>query len=132
MVWSARSIANRKILEASLVTPAHIAFRDVVATRAHSISDSSQVDLNIFRPDVDEHDLETTNPRINHHLQIVLPSQGGFDGEALASFNVPTGGNENLPGGSDRRRAGDGRLESPTDSIWIEKGRLVDETRSTG
>ena len=49
-----------KTLEASLVTSANIALRDIMATRENSISDSSQVDLNIFCPDVDQHDLETT------------------------------------------------------------------------
>ena len=72
-----------------------------MATRENSISDSSQVDLDIFCPDVDQHDLETTNSRINHHLQIVLSGERRLNGEALTSFNVLTGRNENLPGGSD-------------------------------
>jgi hypothetical protein len=122
----------QKTLEASLVTPADIALRDIMATRENSISDSSQVDLNIFCPDVDQHDLETTNSRINHHLQIVLSGQSCFDREALTSFNVLTGRNENLPGGSDRRRSGDGWLESLTGSIGIEKRSLIDEARSAG
>ena len=121
----------QETLEASLVTPADIALRDIMATRENSIPDSSQVDLNIFCPDVDQHDLETKDSRINHHLQMVLPGQRGFDREALTSFNVPTGRNENLPGGSDRRRSGDGWLESLTDSVGIEKRSLIDETRST-
>jgi hypothetical protein len=122
----------RKIFVASLVTPAHIALRDIMATRENSISDSSQVDLNIFRPNVDQHDLETTNSRINHHSQIVLSGERGFHGEILTSFNVLTGRNENLPGGSDRRRSGDAWLESLTDSIGIEKRSLIDEARSAG
>jgi hypothetical protein len=52
---------RQKTLEASLVTPADIALRDIMATRKNSISDSSQVDLNIFRPDVDQ---PTSKPRI--------------------------------------------------------------------
>ncbi len=78
----------QKILEASLVTPADIALRDIMAARENSISDSSHVDLNIFCPDVDQHDLETPNSRINHHLQIVLSGQSGFDREALASADM--------------------------------------------
>ena len=78
----------QKTLEASLVTPADIALRDIVATCENSISDSSQVDLNIFCPDVDQHDLKTTISRIEHHFQIVLSGQRGFDGEALASADV--------------------------------------------
>ncbi len=58
----------QKTLEASLVTPADIALWDIMAARENSISDSSQVDLNIFCADVDQHDLETTISRINHHL----------------------------------------------------------------
>ena len=78
----------RKTLEASPVTPSDIALRDIMATRENSISDSSQVDFDIFRPDVDQHDLEATNSRINHHSQIVLSSERGFDREALASADV--------------------------------------------
>src|ERR1039458_6243709 len=103
-MWTSMSTAAmplyrcQKTLEASLVTPADIALRDIMATRENSISDSSQVDLNIFCPDVDQHDFEATNSRIDPHLQIVLSRQGGFDREALTSFNVLTGRNENLPG----------------------------------
>jgi hypothetical protein len=93
---------HRKTLETSLVTPADIALRDIMATRENSISDSSQVDFNIFCPDVDQHDLEAAISRIN----------------------------ENLPGGSDCRCSGDAWLESLTDSIWIEKRSLIDEARS--
>ena len=78
----------RKICEASLVTPADIALRDIMATRENSISDSSQVDLNIFSPDVDQQDFETANSRINYHLQIVLSGQRGFDREALTMADV--------------------------------------------
>ena len=122
----------QKTLEASLVTPADIALRDIMATRENSISDSSQVDLNIFCPDVDQHDLETKNSRINHHLQVMFSGQRRLHGEALASFNVLTGRNENLPGGSDRRRSGDAWLESLINSIGIEKRSLIDEARSAG
>ena len=122
----------QETLEASLVTPTDIALRDIMATSENSISDSSQVDLNIFCPDVNQHDLETTNSRIKHHLQIVLSGQRGFYGEALTSFNVLTGRNENLPGGSDRRRAGDAWLESLTDSVGIEKRSPIYEARSAG
>ena len=81
-----------KTLEASLVTPANIALRNIMATRENPILDSSQVDLNTLCPDVDRHDLETTNSRIKHHLQIVLSGERGFNGEALASADVFLGG----------------------------------------
>jgi hypothetical protein len=122
----------QETLEASLVTPADIALGDIVATRENAISDSSQIDLNIFCSNVDQHDFEATISRSNHHLQIVFSGQRGFDREALTSFNVLTGSNENLPGGSNRRRSGDAWLESLTDSIGIEKRSLIDEGRSAG
>jgi hypothetical protein len=103
-----------------------------MAARENSISDSSHIYLNIFCPDVDQHDLETTDSRINHHSQIVLSGERGLNSEALASLNVLTGRNQNLPGGSDRRRAGDAWLESLTESVGIEKRSLIDEARSAG
>ena len=78
----------RKTLEASLVTSTDIALRDIMAARENSVSDSSQVDLNIICPDVDQHDLEATNSRINHHLQIVLSGQRCFNSETLASADM--------------------------------------------
>jgi len=122
----------RKIPEASPVSPADIALRDIMATRENSISNSSQVDLNTLCPDVDQHDFEATNSRIDHHLQVMFSGQSRFNGEALAFVDVLTGRDENLPGGSDSRRSGDAWLENLTDSIWIEKWSLIDEARSAG
>jgi hypothetical protein len=73
-----------------------------MATREHSIFDSSQVDFNIFCPDVYQHDLETAISSINHHLQMVFSGPRCLDRETLTSFDVLAGGNESLPGGSDR------------------------------
>ncbi len=123
---------RQKTLEASLVTPADIALRDIMATRENSISDSSQVNLNIFCSDVDQHDFETTNSRINHHSQVMFSGECRLDREALTFLNVLTRRNENLPGGSDRRGSGDAWVERLTDSIGIEQGSLVDEARSAG
>jgi hypothetical protein len=95
-----------------------------MATRENSISDSSQVDFSIFCPDIDQHDFEGTGSRISHQSQITPTGKSGFDREALAFFNVLTGRNENLPGGSNRRCSGDAWLESLTDSIGIEKRKL--------
>lgn len=91
----------RKTLEASLVTPADVALRDIMATRENSISDSCQVDLNILCPDVDQHDLETTNSRIHHHLRIGVARESGFDGEGFGAAEVLFSGVENMPGGCD-------------------------------
>jgi hypothetical protein len=100
----------QKTLEASLVTPADIALRDIMATRENSISDSSQVDLNIFCPDVDQHDLETTPSRIGHHLQIVLSGQRGFDRETLMLADMFFRRRQNLTRGRNRKCCGRRRL----------------------
>jgi hypothetical protein len=109
----------QKTLEASLVTPADIVLRDIMPARDNSISDSSQVDFHIFRPDVDQHDLETTNSRINHHLQIVLSGQRGFDGKALTLANVLFCGGQNLTRGRNRKSCGRRRLQYSRDCIRI-------------
>jgi hypothetical protein len=82
---------------------ADITFRNIVAASENSISDSSQVDLNIFRSDVGQQDLEAANSRVNHHLHVMFSGQRGFNFEALALADVLTGRSENLPGRSDRR-----------------------------
>jgi len=76
---------DRQIPEASRITPSDIALWDVMAARENAISDSSKVDLNALRPDVDKHDLVTTNSGVNHQLQVVLSGQRRLNGEALAS-----------------------------------------------
>jgi len=109
----------RKTLEASLVTPADIALRDIMTTREDSISDSSQVDFNILGPDVDQHDLEATNSRVNHHLQIVFPSERGFDREALVLADMLFRRRQNLTRGRNRKCCGRGRLQCSRDSVRI-------------
>ena len=109
----------RKTLEASLVTPADIALRDIMATRENPISDSSQVDLNIFCPDVDQHDLETTNSRIHHHLQIVLPGERGFDREALMLADMLFRRRQNLTRSRNRKSRRLCRLQCSRDCVRI-------------
>ncbi len=72
-----------EILKTSFVAAPDIPFRNIVAAGENAISDSSQVNLDVLRADVDQHDLETTNSRIKHHLQIVLSGQRSLNGEAL-------------------------------------------------
>ena len=69
-----------------------------MATRENSISDSRQVDLNIYCPDVDQHDLEATNSRMNHHSQIGVARESSFDGEAFGAADMLSSGVENMPG----------------------------------
>ena len=118
----------RKILEASLVTPADIALRDIMATGENSISDSSQVDLNIFCPDVDQHDFEATNSRVNHHLQVALAGKSGFDREALAFLDVLAGGVENLASRRYSRCSGSSWLQRLADRVGVKQGNAVYET----
>ena len=107
----------QKTLEA--LTPADIALRDIMATRENSISDSSQVDFNIFCPDVDQHDLETTNSRIGHHSQVVLSSERGFDREALMLADMLFRGRQNLTRGRNRKCCGRRRLQCSRDCVRI-------------
>ena len=89
---------DRKILEASLVTPADIALRDIMPARENPISDSSQVDFNIFCPDIDQHNLETANSHIKHHLQIGVARERGFNNKAFGTADELFRGVENVPG----------------------------------
>jgi hypothetical protein len=117
----------RKILEASLVAPPDILPRHIMATRENSISDSSQVDFNIFCPDVDQHDLETTNARVSHHLQIMFPSQRRLDGEALMLADMLFCRSQNLTRGSNRKCYRRRRLQCFCDCIRIGIARKTSE-----
>jgi hypothetical protein len=109
----------RKILEASPVAPSDVALRDIMASRKNSVSDSSQVDLNIICPDVDQHDLETTNARIGHHSQIVLSGQRGFDREALMLADMLLRRRQSLTRGRNRKCCGRRRLQCSRDCVRI-------------
>ncbi len=100
-----------------------------MAARENSISDSSHVDLNIFCPDVDQHDLETPNSRINHHLQIVLSGQSGFDREALASADMLFCRRQNLTRGRNRKCCGRPRLQCSRDCVRIQNGNRPEDIR---
>lgn len=108
-----------KTLEASLVTPADIALRDIMAAGENSISDSSQVNLNIFCPDVDQHDFEATISGINHHLQIVFSGQRRLDCEALTFADVLLRRPQNLTRGRDRKCCRGCRLQCSRDCVRI-------------
>ncbi len=109
----------RKIFEASLVAPSDIILRNIMATRENSISNSSQVDLNIFCPDVDQHDFEGTVSRINHHLQIVLSRECGFNDKALALTDMLFRGRQNLTRGRNRKCCWRRRLQRSRDCVRI-------------
>lgn len=70
---------NRQIFEAPFVSPPDILFWYVVTAGEDSISDSCQIDLNILRSDVDDHDLEASASSVKHHSQIILAGQGGLN-----------------------------------------------------
>ncbi len=77
-----------------------------MATRKNSISDSSQVDFNIFGSDVNQYVLKAAISRIHHHLQIVLSGQGGFDCEALTFADMLLRRHQNPTRGRNRKCRG--------------------------
>ena len=56
-----------KILEAPLVAPADIFLRNIVTASKNSILNSSEIDLDILRTNVDQHDLKASLSRSEHH-----------------------------------------------------------------
>lgn len=74
---------NRQILKAAFVAP-DVFFRDIVTARQNPIFDSRQIDLDVLCSDVDQYDLEAARLRIDHHSQVILPSERGLDGKAFS------------------------------------------------
>jgi len=86
-----------EILKTSFVAAPNILFRNIVSASENAISDSSQVDLDILRANVDQHDFETANSRVNHHLQIVLSGERGLYGKALTLVDMLSCGFQDVP-----------------------------------
>src|SRR5450631_2614900 len=75
---------NWQICETAFITAPDVFRWNIVTSRQDPISDSRQIDLHIFRANVDQHDLEPSPPRVQHHPQVILPRQRGFNGEAFS------------------------------------------------
>ena len=82
--------------------PPDVLLRDIVATRENSISDSSQIDLDVFCPYINQYDLKSAAPRIQHHAEIVPPGERGFDCKARAFADVRLRGLQNSSSAGDR------------------------------
>ena len=102
MVWSARFYGNRQIFKASFVAPPDVFFGDIMTAREDPISDSRQIDLDVFCPDVDQHDFEAAKSRIDHHSQVIFPSERSLNGEAFSFSQVFVRRRQNLSGATNR------------------------------
>jgi len=60
--------------------------RGIVTSRENPIPDSCQIDLDILGANLNQYDFEPTLSRLEHHSQVVLPSEGGLNSEA---FSLP-------------------------------------------
>lgn len=65
-------------------------------TGEHAVANAAEIDLDTFGTDVNQHDLETTDSSVQHHLQVAVAGERSFDGEALAVLDVVFRCAENL------------------------------------
>src|ERR1035438_812725 len=59
---------NGKIFEAALIASPNIFLGNIVTSRQDPVSDSSQIDLDIFCSDINQPDLDSARLRVQHHL----------------------------------------------------------------
>jgi len=91
-----------------------------MTARENAIPDSSHVNLDILRANVDQDNLEVALSRTEHESQIVFSGQCGLNSEALALANVLSGRRQNLSRGRNRKCCGRNRLQCPRDHVRIE------------
>jgi len=82
-----------------------------MASSQNSIPNSGQIDLDIFSSDIDEHNLESAVPGVQHHLQVILPCQCCLHRETLGVRQVLRGRPEHLAGGRNGKQPGRRCLE---------------------
>ena len=93
-------------------------------SRENPISNSSQIDLDIFRPDVNQHGFKAAISRVEHHLQIILSRHCGFNGEALVLTQVLRCRFKDMAGSCHREQPGRRGLERIRDGVGVEERNL--------
>lgn len=88
---------SRQMFEAAFVAPKDVCLRDIVTSCEYPIPDSCQIDLDVLGANVNQYNLEPTLSRLKHHSQVVLPSEGGLNGEAFSLPQVFACGPQDLP-----------------------------------
>src|SRR5437660_12118997 len=123
------SYSDRKILIAAFVASPDILLRNVMASSQNSIPNSSQVNLDIFGSDIDKHNLKSTVPSVQHHLQVILSCERCLHRETLGVLQVLCGRLEHLASGCNGKHCGHCGREGISDSIGIEEWNFSEEFR---
>jgi len=76
-----------------------------MASSQNSIPNSSQVNLDIFGSDIDKHNLKSTVPSVQHHLQVILSCECCLHRETLGVLQALRGRLEDLASGRNRTQA---------------------------
>jgi len=95
-----------------------------VAARENAIADSNQINLDIVRPNVNQHNLEAATMRVQHHAQIVLPGERRFDSEAFRPMQLVIRRSQNLSGPRDWKCRQRGWLQAPSNGVGIKYWNL--------
>ncbi len=106
---------------AAFVASPDILLRNVMASSQNSIPNSSQVNLDIFGSDIDKHNLKSTVPSVQHHLQVILSCECCLHCETLGVLQVLGGRLEDLASGRSRTQGGRCRLQRVCDGVGIEQ-----------
>jgi hypothetical protein len=63
---------NGKVVETPPIASADVYFGNIMAATLHPLGNACQVDLNVFRSNVDEHHVEAFGSCGSHHVEVVL------------------------------------------------------------
>jgi len=97
---------DRKVLEASAKAPPDIRFRNIMPAAQYALRDPSQIDFDLFRSNVNQHDLKAQSSCTNHHLKVVLAGERRLNRKALMSFQIFSSQTKNFPPRGDGRGRG--------------------------
>ena len=94
--------SDRESSQTALVPSPNIALRNIMSAAENALPDAGQINLHVFGPDVNEHDLKTEGPRPNHHFEIVFSGERSLDREALSPLQVLICKTKDFAASSDR------------------------------
>jgi len=89
------------MIEAARVPSSDIVLRNIMAAAENTLLNTGQINIHVFRSDVNEYYLKTEDMRPNHHFEVVSAGKRSLDREALCLLQVVFGKTQDFPPSSD-------------------------------
>jgi hypothetical protein len=93
--------SDRQMIEAALVPSPNIVLWNIMGAAENTLLDAGQIDIHVFRSDVNQDDLKTEGASSSHHFEVVSAGKRCLDRKALSPLQLPFGQTQDFPPCSD-------------------------------